>query len=146
MDDGCFRACVYAWISWSVNEWQFTDGCSVSGVILALLITRWRECEVKLYNTTAESGETHTYAHLLLPNSCLSNPPNFSYRITNHLLSVRAGWKTQFGLQPLLAAYRSQWKCSFISLKYRQVWAYRGKTQRNSSCLGVKSDYWQNPT
>lgn len=48
-----------------VNEWQVTDGCCVPGVILALLITRWQVCEGTLFNTVAESGETHT--HALLP-------------------------------------------------------------------------------
>lgn len=65
MNDGCFWVCVLVWIRFGVHEWQITDGCCVSGVILALLITGWRVCEGKLFNTVAEIGETHTYAHLL---------------------------------------------------------------------------------
>lgn len=65
MDDGCSEVCVLVRISFAENDWQVTDDCCVSGDILALLITRWQVWEEKLFNTVAESGETHAYAHLL---------------------------------------------------------------------------------
>lgn len=73
--------------------WRLVDGCWVSGVIPALLITSWQVREGKPFNTAAGSGATHTYTHLL-PWMCMfAQPPRFPYRITDYNPSIRPGRK-----------------------------------------------------
>lgn len=107
--------CTWVWV------YMFIDGCCALGVILTLLIRQ--ACEGKLFNTVAESSETHTYTASSLKCVC-STPPLTSYRVTNHIPSVRPGWEAQFGLQSLAMTFQPQRKCSSINLQHRQVYGY----------------------
>lgn len=58
------------------------------------------------------------------PLNVFVQPPLTSYRVTNHIPSVRPGWEAQFGLQSLAMTFQPQRKCSSINLQHRQVYGY----------------------